>query len=92
MTKTITFNTGRGYTKDGQIITACFTPCTEEGFSCVWFRDESRMVEGFIDTKFYDENEGLFDLEEWVMIQYDANNYSMFAMKECEEHNQRDAS
>jgi len=44
MTNTITFNTGRRYTKNGQEITA-----TLHDDGCVTFWDKSRMVGGEFD-------------------------------------------
>lgn len=53
-TTRITFNTGRGYSADGQIIHAEFTPHEKQDKNCL----ELEMHEGTL--KFYDETRGIW--------------------------------
>lgn len=68
----ITFNTGRTYTPEGQIIIA------EHEGSAVLFRDVSRCVSGRIDLieGFDPVSFSTRDLKEFVMAQYDAGAYT----------------
>lgn len=61
MTKTITFNTGRKYTAEGQVITA-----TLHDDMHVTFMDHSRGIDGEYDAKFPE-----FFSKENVMAMYD---------------------
>lgn len=69
--KQIVFNTGRLYTKEGQIIVVRIIP----GIRDVVFHDLSRHIAGYIGTipKFSTTE---YELIRWVMRKYDRFEYS----------------
>jgi hypothetical protein len=85
----ITFNTGRLYTKEGQVVSAQFDECEEK----IWFNDHSRGVWGCIDApnKAFRTPGGLAD---YVMARYDRHEYKMdmtsgYVQREAEVHHFR---
>ncbi|MBN9552925.1 MAG: hypothetical protein J0H31_29755 [Alphaproteobacteria bacterium] len=69
-TTDLTFNTGRLYQSDGQIIRAVF----DEQARVVRFNDFSRMVSGEFPYQRYNNTE--FDLARAVMVAYDHGIYT----------------
>lgn len=68
----ISFNTGRRYTAEGQVITALWQPTMET----VWFMDHSRGVSGKIEAPEWEigfTTPGGF--AQWVMNRYDRGSY-----------------
>lgn len=68
----ITFNTGRGYTAEGQVITVEFDP---EG-EVIHFNDHSRMIRGKIPYVGRREFDAYY-LADVVMKNYDVGNYGL---------------
>ena len=64
--ETLTFNTGRLYTKNGQQIVAAMN---DDGVC--YFYDRSRMIDGWITRRLPRLT------PEAVMLNYDANNYAL---------------
>lgn len=65
-----TFNTGRGYTSEGQVITAAVV----EGRD-VYFNDHSRCIWGKLDELYPYKHPDAILLEEFVMGAYDHGRY-----------------
>lgn len=69
-TTDLTFNTGRLYTKEGQVIRAVF----DESAGVVRFSDFSRMVDGEFPYQRYNNSD--FDIARAVMVAYDHGIYT----------------
>jgi hypothetical protein len=67
---TKTWNTGRLYAADGQVIVA-----TRHDDGVVTFMDHSRGIDGELNVVFSGKNGLPFDLQAVVMNAYDHNNY-----------------
>lgn len=77
---TFTFNTGRLYTAQGQIIEAMIvkTVVCDDGFAnvTIQFNDTSRMIKGeFTTLQFDDIIMSLYDVKREVMAAYDSGRY-----------------
>ena len=70
MNRDITFNTGRLYAKEGQVIRAVF----DDQACVVRFNDFSRMVSG--EFPYQRHNNSHFDLARAVMVAYDHGIYN----------------
>ena len=66
----IQFNTGRGYSPTGQPITAV------QYDDCVKFRDHARGITGTIYVAGSVRPMNAHELQEFVMFNYDRNNYT----------------
>lgn len=67
----IQFNTGRGYSASGQPITAVYNYS-----NVVMFRDHARGITGTIPVALGMPDMGGWDLQEFVMFNYDRGNYT----------------
>lgn len=65
----ITFNTGRKYTAEGQVITAEY----DEEQGVIHFNDHSRMVTGAVQSP--TSPKSIYDLARRVMEAYDVHEY-----------------
>ena len=71
MQYTITFNTGRGYSSEGQVVTARQDTDEQGRTTAVLFHDHSRGIYGAIDNEYCADE----SLEDFVMGNYDAGLY-----------------
>ena len=81
MVKSGTFNTGRGYTSEGQIIdyTALLTKVEGDDFftgydAIITFDDHSRQIYGTVECYFLDEPQAN-EIEKDLLAKYDAGKY-----------------
>ena len=69
MLNKITFNTGRKYTAEGQVITAEYDPKE----NVIHFMDHSRLINGTVDPIFALDT--VYDIARTVMQRYDRYEY-----------------
>lgn len=87
----ITFNTGRSYTEEGQIITAIFIPERQDDYwevqiGTLYFNDESRGIIGKFDkAQFLLGDISPLEMETVLMAMYDKGGYDNISTYDFEQ-------